>query len=124
MPHTLTQNVNAEYIVDFSKALAENCMISGTYERAKLFIKKQSENSYNISFVAYETNDTNQIINNSTRIVSLIDFDKVSNTIEQVYKVYSNKIPKENTLITIKENSIEIIFNLSSVTIMEPFSPM
>lgn len=112
MPHTLTQNVNAEYIVDFSKALAENCMISGTYESAKLFIKKQSENSYNISFVAYETNDTNQIINNSTRIVSLIDFDKVSNTLEQVYKVYSNKIPKENTLITIKENSIEIIFNL------------
>lgn len=112
MPYTLTQNVDAEYIVDFSKALAENCMISGTYESAKLFIKKQSENSYNISFVAYETNDTNQIINNSTRIVSLIDFDKVSNTIEQVYKVYSNKIPKENTLITIKENSIEIIFNL------------
>lgn len=112
MPHTLTQNVDAEYIVDFSKALAENCMISGTYESAKLFIKKQSENSYNISFVAYETNDTNQIINNSTRIVSLIDFDKVSNTLEQVYKVYSNKIPKENALITIKENSIEIIFNL------------
>lgn len=112
MPHTLTQNVDAEYIVDFSKALAENCMISGTYESAKLFIKKQSENSYNISFVAYETNDTNQIINNSTRIVSLIDFDKVSNTLEQVYKVYSNKIPKENTLITIKENSIKIIFNL------------
>ena len=48
MPHTLTQNVNAEYIVDFSKALAENCMISGTYESAKLFIKKQSENSYNL----------------------------------------------------------------------------
>ena len=113
MPHTLNQEVNAEYVVDYSKALAENCMISGTYESATLFIKKQSENSYNISFVAYEPKkDETQIIRSSTRIISLIDFDKVSNTLEQVYKVFQNKIPKEDTIIKTTENTIDITFNL------------
>lgn len=112
MPHTLNQEVNAEYVVDYSKALAENCMISGTYESATLFIKKQSENSYNISFVAYESKKDNQILRSSTRIISLIDFDKVSKTLEQVYKVFTTKIPKENIVTNIKENSIDITFNL------------
>ena len=113
MPHTLTQEVNAEYVVDYSKALAENCMISGAYESASLFIKKQSDNSYNISFVAYEPKtDNTQIIRSSTRIISIIDFDKVSNTLEQVYKVFQNKIPKENITTNINDNSIDILFNL------------
>ena len=103
MPHTLTQEVNAEYVVDYSKALAENCMISGAYESASLFIKKQSDNSYNISFVAYEPKtDNTQIIRSSTRIISIIDFDKVSNTLEHVYKVFQNKIPKENITTNIR----------------------
>jgi hypothetical protein len=113
MPHTFNQEINAEYVVDYSKALAENCMISGTYESANLYIKKQSDNAYNISFVAYEPKkDIAQIIRSSTRIISLIDFDKVSNTFEEVYKVFQNKIPKDNTTITINSNSIDIVFNL------------
>jgi hypothetical protein len=113
MPHTFNQEVNAEYIVDYSKALAENCMISGTYESATLYIKKQSENSYSISFVAYEQKkDATQILRSSTRIISLIDFNKVLNTLEQVYKVFQNKIPKENITTTINNNSIDILFNL------------
>ncbi len=113
MPHTFTQDVNAEYIVDYAKALAEDCMISGTYEKSNLYIKKQSENSYNIIYTAYEPKkDSNQIICSSTRIISLIDFDKVQTTLEQVYKIYSNKISKDNTKIEINGNSINIIFNL------------
>lgn len=113
MPHTLTQDVNAEYIEEYSKALAEDCMISGIYERATLYAKKESDNLYDISFIAYEPKqDQNQILSSSTRIFSKVDYNKVSNTLETVYKIFSNKIPKDNTTINITDNNIEIVFNL------------
>lgn len=112
MPHTLTQDVNSEQLEEYSKALAEDCMISGIYESATLYAKKESDNLYDVSFIAYESQEKKQILRSSTRIFSKVDLDKLINTLEEVYKIFSNKIPKENTSIKISSDSIKITFNL------------
>lgn len=112
MPHTLTQDVNAEHILDYSKALAEDCIISGIYESATLYAKQVAENSYHYSLIAHESKkDDHQILKSSTRIMSLIDFNRLLNIIEEVYKIFSSRANyqditithhKQNTTISIK----------------------
>ena len=44
MPHTYKQDILAEYIEEYSKDLAEDCMISGIYESATIYAKKKQIN--------------------------------------------------------------------------------
>lgn len=109
MPHTLTQDVNAENILDYSKALAEDCIISGTYESATLYAKQVSENSYHYSLIAHEhKKDDNQILKSSTRIISLINFNRLLNIIEEVYKIFSSRAESQDITITNQEQNTTI----------------
>ncbi len=91
MPHTYNQDVLAEYMEEYSKALAEDCMISGIYESATLYAKKETDNLYNITFIAYEPKTNNQIIQSSTRIFSKLDKDKLIKTITTIYKIFQSR---------------------------------
>ena len=113
MPHTFNQNILAEQMEEYSKALAEDCMISGTYDSACLYAKKETDNLYSISFVAYEPKkDKKQIIRSSTRIFSKIDKEKLINTITTVYKTFKTRTNPPAVSTSIVDNKIVIIFNI------------
>ena len=113
MPHTLTQDVNAENILDYSKALAEDCIISGIYKSATLYAKRVDQNSYHYSLIAHEPkNDDNQIIESSTRIISLIDFNRLLNIVEEVYKIFTSRAENKDIEIITNEQTTNISINM------------
>ena len=111
MPHTITQEISIENILDYSKALAEDCIISGTYEGATLYAKKTSDNKYNYSLIAHEPKkDTKQILRSSTRIMSVIDFNTLLNIIKEVYKIFSSHTDKSNIITNHQTDNTSIHF--------------
>ena len=112
MPHILTQDILAEQMEEYSKALAEDCVLSGIYDKANLYAKKTTDNHYDIMFTAYEPKkDKNQIINSSTRIISKLDEEKLYKTIKTIYKTFiSNSTPSAIST-NIVDSKIVFIFN-------------
>ncbi len=113
MPHTLTQDVNAENILDYSKALAEDCIISGIYKSATLYAKRVDQDSYHYSLIAHEPKkEENQIIESSTRIISLIDFNRLLSIVEEVYKIFTSRAENKDIEINTNDQTINISINM------------
>ena len=111
MPHIITNEVPANNLEDYSKVLIQDCLISGLYESANIYINRRSDNIYNFSLIAYEPKKIdNQIIRSSTRIISKIDFKTLLSTINSIYKVLLSNVPKETISTEYQENNIKQSF--------------
>lgn len=113
MPHTFTQDILPEQMEEHSKALAEDCMLSGIYNSAKIYAKKNIDNLYDITFTAYEPKkDKNQIISSSTRIISKLDKDNLIKTITTIYKTFISKSTPPAVSTNLVDSKIVFIFNI------------
>ncbi len=114
MPQIIIKKYNQKELLENANSLAQDCMISGIYNKGKIYVKKKKDNTFFISFKAIQNKQKEtQVLPNFVIQYSKIDFNTLKLIISNIYKILKLNL-KSSIKVTEENDIIKIIFDVQN----------